>query len=72
MVAFFFIVSYVNPPFGAHAPLSLGGGKYKKLLWLYSCPFGGRMSEGQEGGLFSLIADVKYLIAVVIIHFQEL
>jgi len=23
------------------------------------------MSEGQEGGLFSLIADVKYLIAVV-------
>jgi len=25
------------------------------------------MPEGQEGGLFSLIADVKYLIAVVII-----
>ena len=24
------------------------------------------MSEGQEGGLFSLIADVKYLIAVVL------
>jgi len=39
MVAFFFIVSYVKPPFGAHAPLALcgsplrsvspGGGKYK-------------------------------------------
>jgi len=29
MVAFFFIVSYVKPPFGAHAPLSPGRGKYK-------------------------------------------
>jgi len=39
MVAFFFIVSYVKPPFGVHAPLALrgsplhsvspGGGKYK-------------------------------------------
>ena len=29
MVAFFFIISYVKPPFGAHAPLSTSGGKYK-------------------------------------------
>jgi len=28
------------------------------------------MSEGQEGGLFSLIADVKYLIAVVLESFD--
>jgi len=47
------------PPEGASA---------RKYYGYIPNPFGGRMSEGQEGGLFSLIADVKYLIAEVIIH----
>jgi len=44
------------------------GTSTSKYYGYIPAPFGGRMSEGQEGGLFSLIADVKYLIAEVIIH----
>ena len=49
------------------APCPPEGASISKYYGYIPAPFGGRMSEGQEGGLFSLIADVKYLIAVVII-----
>jgi len=48
------------------------GASTSKYFDYIPAPIGGRMSEGQEGGLFLLIADVKYLIAVVIFEKHSL